>query len=141
LHALEEDVEAPSWGELKELVARGHEVWSHGVNHVQLHASTPSDVLEYEIVASRAILEEKLETAVRGYCPPVGHSVPPGALALISGTYEMAFGGRPSRVQTGGDLVQIPRSNIEASWPSAAVDLQLSRLGDAMSRVLEGVRS
>jgi hypothetical protein len=59
---------------------------------------------------------------------------------MIADTYELAFGSRPSRAPVGDDPYRIPRSNIEASWPTSAVDLQLSPIGDALTRVLEGVR-
>jgi peptidoglycan/xylan/chitin deacetylase (PgdA/CDA1 family) len=140
LHELDKDIEAPTWEELKAVVARGHEVWSHGVEHVQLTETTPAAVLEREIAGSKEILEQRLGTTVRGYCPPVGYSVPPRAVALIADTYELAFGGRPSHAAVGGDPLRIPRSNIEASWPWSAVGLQLSPLGDGLARALEGVR-
>jgi peptidoglycan/xylan/chitin deacetylase (PgdA/CDA1 family) len=141
LHTFDGDIEAPTWDELKAVVARGHEVWSHGVEHLQLREATPADVLQREIAQSKEILEQRLGSAVRGYCPPVGYSVPPRALAMIANVYELAFGGRPSRAPVGGDRFRIPRSNVEASWPSSAVGLQLSPLGDALARAVEGVRS
>ena len=141
LHELEEDIEAASWEDLRALVSRGHEVWSHGLDHVRLREDTPPDVLEREIVDSKAILERRLMTTVHGYCPPVSYTVPPDGLALISATYDLAFGGRPSRVPIQGDVLQIPRSNIEASWPWTVVEMQLSPLGDAMSRALERLRA
>lgn len=140
LHDQPKDVAAPSWDALRALVARGHEVWSHGVDHVQLLSDTPESVLEREIVESRVILERRLETNVRGYCPPIGYTVPPRALELIGRTYDLAFGGRPARVPIGGNPHQIPRSNIEASWPWSAVELQLSPLGDTLARTLAGIR-
>jgi peptidoglycan/xylan/chitin deacetylase (PgdA/CDA1 family) len=129
------------WADLRELAARGHEIWSHGVDHVQLRDDTPDDVLHREIVESKKILERQLGIPVRGYCPPIGYTVPPRALALIADTYELAFGGRPAPVSPHGDLHAIPRSNIEASWPRAAVELQLSPLGDALTHALERLRS
>jgi hypothetical protein len=39
------------------------------------------------------------------------------------------------------DVLQIPRSNIEASWPWAVVEMQLSPLGDALSHALERLRA
>jgi peptidoglycan/xylan/chitin deacetylase (PgdA/CDA1 family) len=140
LHERPDDVAAPSWNDLRDLVSRGHEVWSHGVDHVQLRDDTPDHVLEREIVESKAMLEQQLGTTVRGYCPPIGYTVPPRALALIDDTYDLAFGGPPSRVPTGGAAHQIPRSNIEASWPWSAVELQLSPLGDLLARTLARIR-
>jgi peptidoglycan/xylan/chitin deacetylase (PgdA/CDA1 family) len=141
LHNYPQDIAAPSWDDLRGLVERGHEVWSHGLDHLKLQGDTSDRVLESEIVESKAILERKLETTVRGYCPPISYAVPPRALALIANTYELAFGGPPARVPVGGSTHQIPRSNIEASWPRSVVDLQLSPLGDLLSRTLARLRS
>jgi peptidoglycan/xylan/chitin deacetylase (PgdA/CDA1 family) len=140
LHASEGDVTAPTWDELRELVARGHEVWSHGFDHVQLREDTAFEVLEREIVESKARLEERLGVPVRGYCPPISYTVPASALALIAQTYDYAFGGRPANVPRDVGVFRIPRSNIEASWPPDVVDFQLSPLGDFMSRALTQVR-
>jgi peptidoglycan/xylan/chitin deacetylase (PgdA/CDA1 family) len=140
LHDSEGDVSAPTWEALRELVARGHEVWSHGFDHVKLRDDTTGDVLEREIVESKVRLEERLGSPVRGYCPPIGYSVPASALVLIADTYDFAFGGRPSRVSRNVDRIRIPRSNVEASWPHDVVDFQLSPLGDVMSQALDRIR-
>jgi peptidoglycan/xylan/chitin deacetylase (PgdA/CDA1 family) len=141
LHAEREDIAAPSWDGLRDLVHRGHEVWSHGFDHLRLRADTSQDALHREIVSSKELLERQLGAPVRGYCPPMSYTVPPRALALISSTYELAFGGRPAPVPVGGDRFRIPRSNIEASWSRRAVAFQLSPLGDALTHALEGLRS
>jgi peptidoglycan/xylan/chitin deacetylase (PgdA/CDA1 family) len=140
LHDREGDVSAPTWDALRKLIARGHEVWSHGFDHVQLRDDTPVEVLEREIVDSKARLEERLGFPVRGYCPPIGYTVPASALALIEQTYELAFGGPPHGVPRRANPTRIPRSNIEASWPSDVVDFQLSPLGDLMSHALARMR-
>lgn len=141
LHERPDDIRAPTWNDLRALVARGHEIWSHGVDHMQLREDMPDALLHHEIVNSKSILERELGTPVRGYCPPVSYTVPHAALELIAAHYELAFGSRPARVQAGGDVLQIPRSNIETSWPWAAVALQLSPLGDGLTRSLEGRRA
>jgi peptidoglycan/xylan/chitin deacetylase (PgdA/CDA1 family) len=141
LHMVDGDVAPASWEELRAAVARGHEVWSHGVDHLRLGGGLSEAVLRREIVESKQLLESKLGTPIRGYCPPVSHDVPAAALALIRSTYNFAFGGRPAPVRIGGDAHQIPRSNIEASWPASAVAMQLSPLGDALSNTLARVRA
>jgi peptidoglycan/xylan/chitin deacetylase (PgdA/CDA1 family) len=141
LHDRQGDVAAPSWADLRELVARGHEIWSHGADHLQLHEDTPDDVLRREIVESKEILEDRLGAPIRGYCPPISYTVPRRARMLIEDTYELAVGGRPASIRPECDRHAIPRSNIEASWPRSAVDLQLSPLGDALSRSLARFRS
>lgn len=141
LHERPKDIAAPTWSDLRELIGRGHEVWSHGLDHLRLTEDTSDHVLAREIVESKLLLERHLGAPVRGYCPPVGHSVPERARSLIAATYDFAFGGRPARVPVHGEPHQIPRSNIEVSWPLSAVELQLSPIGDAASHVLDGLRS
>jgi peptidoglycan/xylan/chitin deacetylase (PgdA/CDA1 family) len=141
LHSRAGDITAPTWEKLRETVARGHEIWSHGVDHVHLQTGTPPDVLEREVAGSKKILEAQLGVTVRGYCPPMSYTVPPHALDSIAATYELAFGGPPAPVRAGVDRHRIPRANVEASWPLATVELQLSVVGDSLTRVLSGLRS
>ncbi len=140
LHERPDDIAPATWHELRALIRDGHEVWSHGVDHVRLSSDLAPAVLEREIVESKRILEERLDTIVHGYCPPISHDIPPTALALIRRTYQVAFGGPPAPVPRSGDPHRIPRSNIEASWPTSAVTLQLSPLGDLTSRMRARVR-
>jgi hypothetical protein len=141
LHVLGDDVVPASWDDLRAAVARGHEVWSHGTDHLRLDGGLSGAALEREIIDSKRLLEERLGTTVRGYCPPISHDVPAEALAVIRATYALAFGGRPAPVSIGGSAHQIPRTNIEASWPAAAVAMQLSPLGDLVSNTLARIRS
>jgi peptidoglycan/xylan/chitin deacetylase (PgdA/CDA1 family) len=140
LHALKDDLIPASWAELRESISRGHEVWSHGTDHVRLTNALSAAVLEREIIDSRRILESRLGSPIRGYCPPIAHDVPPAALALIRSTYELAFGGRPAAVSSAVDTHRLPRSNIEASWPTPVVAMQLSPLGDAVTNLLSRAR-
>ena len=140
LHDRPGDVAAASWDELRDLVRREHAIWSHGFDHRQLTTGLAADVLEREIRASRAVLEEQLGTQVPGYCPPVSYDVAaPEAERLIAETYELAFGGAQSRVVT-PDPLHIPRINLEASWPLDVVDFQLTRAGDLTSRLAARAR-
>lgn len=136
LHASDGDLTPVLWEELQDAISRGHEVWSHGTDHVRLTADLSEAALEREIVDSKRILENRLGSSVRGYCPPVSHAVPLRALALIRSTYELSFGGRPAPVRAGSDAHLMPRSNIEASWAASAVAMQLSAVGDAVTGLL-----
>jgi hypothetical protein len=140
LHAAEGDLVPVTWEELRDAISRGHEVWSHGSDHVRLTADLAESELRREIVDSKRTLETGLGSKVRGYCPPMAHDVPAAALVLIRSTYELAFGGRPRAVSPAGDTHRIPRSNIEASWPASAVAMQLSPLGDAMTSLRRRAR-
>jgi hypothetical protein len=135
LHVEQADVVPASWEDLRAAVSHGHEVWSHGTDHLRLVDGLSGAVLEREIIESKRILEARLGTTIRGYCPPIAHDVSPAAMTLIRATYDIAFGGRPAPVPIARSAHQIPRSNIEASWPRSAVELQLSPLGDAVSSI------
>lgn len=141
LHDRPGDVAAASWEELRAAVGNGHEVWSHGFDHIRLDRGTPPDVVSREIRESKEVLEAKLGAPIRGFCPPIAYDESsPAAEEAIASTYELAFTGRVAAASSARDLRHIPRTNIEATWPAAAVDLQLTRLGDAISRTAGQVR-
>jgi peptidoglycan/xylan/chitin deacetylase (PgdA/CDA1 family) len=133
LHAEPEDVTAMTWLQIEDLAARGHRICSHGFDHVVLDATADRALLEREIVESRALLETHLTgAAVTGFCWPGRsdrHAV--SASALIEETYTYSFGTqvRPLR---GGSNHHLPRINLEASWSTELVDLQLSGLLDGL---------
>lgn len=133
LHTEPRDVEPMTWDQLADLAARGHRILAHGFNHVVLTGSTPEQVLEREIVASRAYLEAHLpDVRIDGFCWPGrsdAHAI--RASKLIEQTYSYSFGTqvRPLRSGPPHDL---PRMNLEASWPADLVDLQLSGVLDGL---------
>jgi peptidoglycan/xylan/chitin deacetylase (PgdA/CDA1 family) len=70
------DLDAPQVGlmtadDLRAASAAGHEVGSHGANHLHLAGATPEQ-LQQETAGSRAALEELLQQPVRGFCFPYG---------------------------------------------------------------------
>jgi len=60
-----------TWEQLRELVAAGHEVQSHGMSHVQLTRCTDAE-LQNEVVSSKAELEQKLGIAIDAISIPNG---------------------------------------------------------------------
>lgn len=135
LHDHEGDVEAPTWDELRALVTRGHAVWSHGYEHVELDPTTCPAVLEREIITSRHRLEQALGMPVEGFCPPVSVArLGTDAERLIRSTYTYAFAGTPGPLRAPVDRLRLGRTNIEASWEPSVIDFQLSPLGDKSVR-------
>ena len=60
-----------TWAELKEMAQSGHvAIASHSVHHQ--HLLTPGLDLDLEIVGSKRMLEEKLQTSVRTFVYPLG---------------------------------------------------------------------
>lgn len=56
---------------LRELVAMGIEIGSHGMRHVHVPA-LPPDGVEDELLHSRELLESVIDTPVTGFCYPYG---------------------------------------------------------------------
>ncbi len=59
------------WGELRELMQSGWEIGSHSLNHDYLPALSDQQ-LRHDLVASRQILEDNLQAAVRHLSLPFG---------------------------------------------------------------------
>jgi peptidoglycan/xylan/chitin deacetylase (PgdA/CDA1 family) len=57
--------------DLREVIARGHEVGSHGDSHVRL-AGASSEVLDAEVAGSRAAFAQLLGVPPRSFCYPYG---------------------------------------------------------------------
>ena len=58
-----------SWGQVKDLAARGHEIGNHSWSHRQLVKCTPEELAE-EIERNRTVLTEKLGVAPLTFCYP-----------------------------------------------------------------------
>jgi peptidoglycan/xylan/chitin deacetylase (PgdA/CDA1 family) len=61
-----------SWGNLKELINRGHEIGSHSYSHPMLNDCSNYD-LEREIIISKNMLESRLGAHVTSFCYPNGN--------------------------------------------------------------------
>lgn len=79
-----------NWEELDEMVASGLvEVGSHSFEHRRLRSTTPSPVLDTEIVESRRVLEDRLGRPVELFCYPNGDA-PDAACERVAETYRAA---------------------------------------------------
>jgi peptidoglycan/xylan/chitin deacetylase (PgdA/CDA1 family) len=99
--------------ELRELVAAGLEIGSHGSTHAPL-TTEDGDVLRREIVDSRASLEAELETSVGSYALPYGAAPSAPARALLAKTYSAVCTTRPAVVDAAHDPLALPR--VDASF-------------------------
>lgn len=88
------------WDELRTLDPGLITIGSHSMTHAMLHSATAEEA-EYEVAASRATLESKLDRAVAHFCYPAGH-IGPVAEAVVRRTY------RTSVTVTTGTLPPIP---------------------------------
>ena len=122
----DEDITAMTWEQARGLVTRGHRIASHGCAHVPLSGELPRAVVEREVVESRRLLEARTETAVEGFCWPV--RAPADIDPLIAATYDYALAGSSRSLRPPHHLHRIFRTNVEVSWSSRLVDLQLARM-------------
>lgn len=135
-HSQHDDLYGMTWPQLRDLVQLGHRVCSHSSSHMVLRRDTSPAVLRAEIVDSRARLEEEISAMVDGFCWPVHRDT--GALAaqeLVAATYTYALLAESRPLRRGHDPLEIYRTQIEASWPFDAVELQVSGVHDAIAYV------
>jgi peptidoglycan/xylan/chitin deacetylase (PgdA/CDA1 family) len=97
------------WGELRELMQSGWEIGSHSLNHDYLPALSDQQ-LRHDLVASRQILEDHLQTSIRHLSLPFGRG--------DRRVYQMAkqAGYESVSILGGSDLnLQAPQSAIRNS--------------------------
>jgi peptidoglycan/xylan/chitin deacetylase (PgdA/CDA1 family) len=133
LHLTEAETRPMRWEQIADLGARGHRICAHGFDHVVLDGETDDATLGREIVDSRARIQERVPgLAVDGFCWP-GRSprTPTAAGALVQQRYSFSLGTQARRFR-GGRQHDLPRVNVEASWPLELVDFQLSGILDGV---------
>lgn len=93
---------------VRAVAAAGHEVGSHTLTHADLRGADPA-TLRREVGDSRRVLEDLLQTEVRGFCYPWGHFDAAAADAARAAGYDHAC-------VTGdflpGDRFTLPRSYV-----------------------------
>ena len=84
-----------TWGDIKAVVAAGHEVGSHTCSHMRLSDITIRQRLEHEVIDSKARLEQMLGMAVTHFAFPFGNlkSINPEALSLARKHYQFVHSG------------------------------------------------
>jgi peptidoglycan/xylan/chitin deacetylase (PgdA/CDA1 family) len=118
-------------GTLRELVAGGFELGSHGTAHLPLEqADGDEELLRREIVDSRLALEELLGCPVRWFAHPYGSPPGPRGRALIEGNYTGACAHGLRTVQTGDDRYALPR--VDAHYLRRPALLRRALEGDAL---------
>ncbi len=101
------------WGELRELLQAGWEIGSHSLNHDYLPALSDQQ-LRHDLVASRQILEDNLQTPVRHLSLPFGrgdHRVYQMAGEAGYESVSILGGGKPSTGNSQSPIVN-PKSKI-----------------------------
>lgn len=72
--------------DVRAAAAGGHEVGSHGSNHIRL-AGASAEALLHEVAGSRSLLEETLQEPVHGFCFPYGSFDPAAVRAVVDAGY------------------------------------------------------
>lgn len=113
-----EDTSAMSWDDVRQLIAKGHEVGCHTLTHtLNIRNSTPANS-EQEIVKSKTILEKELNAAVESFCSINNTLMSVGSFekALIQKNYRFHFTTLPGSNAADKDPLFIRRRNVEAYW-------------------------
>lgn len=87
--------EVASWAILKDIVARGHTIGSHGLTHEYLSGFSEQR-LKHELVCSRTILEDQLAQPVRSISMPGGRWNRNVMRACLEAGYQDAFTSAPN---------------------------------------------
>lgn len=75
-----------TWEQARELVTLGHEVGSHGAEHLAVRRLTEAQ-LRVQVHDSKARLEDELQAPVRYFAPPFGYGTPGLPAALTAAGY------------------------------------------------------
>jgi peptidoglycan/xylan/chitin deacetylase (PgdA/CDA1 family) len=106
--------------ELRELVAAGFEIGSHGATHAPL-VNGGTRFLEEEIVESRSALETALGTQVCSFALPYGATACAEAQSLLASTYTAVCTTRPAVVNDATDPLALPRVDANFARSSSRV--------------------
>ncbi len=109
---------ALSWGDLSRLDGR-HEICCHTWNHRRLSATLSGRELEHEIIDSKRRLEQGLGHEVRAFTWVGGEEwaySQPAADVIRAAGYEIAFMTNNAVIRPHDELLQIQRTNVEASF-------------------------
>jgi len=132
-HLDDPDLRSLTWDEIRELIARGHQIACHSYTHCVIDANTPREVLVREILGARDALRARLPgVPIEGFCWPVNFDEQAiVAEDIVRANYQYALCGGSMPLFRGYDPFRIHRTNIEASWPLEVIDLQFSGAIDA----------
>lgn len=119
------------WPELRDLVARGHEIGCHTFTHAHLGPESRFDLQE-EVVRSRRVLSETLGIAIDSFCFTYGGAECYSKVSLteVSKHYEFAFHNFPSAISPGNHPLSLGRIPFEPQWSIEVAKFRISGLMD-----------
>lgn len=127
---------AMSWAELRDLHRRNHVIGCHTRTHRRMSPGLPDAVLEYEICAGKALLEESLGSTCDCYCWVGGEEwtyTADAARAIRSAGYRYSFTTNSFPVTRAANGHRLDRSNVESEWSLARASFELCGLQDVRS--------
>ena len=119
--------------ELNELIRAGHIVGNHTATHHRMRECDTNEILTYEIVESKKILENMLNVNIDIFCWCGGeeeHYTSKAYKMIKSAGYMYGFMTNSYPVTSDTDRMKIQRINVEDSWPIHLVKFQVSGFMD-----------
>lgn len=121
-----------SWNEIAEL-NKNHIIGCHTLTHCRLFSSLSKEKLKQEIINSKEILENKLNSKNDIFCWVGGEEETYTAKAakyIREAGYRYSFMSNNKIILPGINRFQLQRTNIEADWPLSLVKFYLSGIMD-----------
>ncbi|MCP9485229.1 MAG: polysaccharide deacetylase family protein [Gaiellaceae bacterium MAG52_C11] len=119
--------------ELAALAAQGFEIGCHGMTHAPLVSGSDAELID-ELVASKELLEQVVESPVEAYAYPYGAIPTSAARRLVEATFGSAWTTATGYAELGSDLHAAPRVDAHYLRRTAAFDRALK--GGSGSRLL-----
>ncbi len=105
-------VKPMSWEQVKQLHQLGATIGSHCKYHICCHGNQNIDEVEKQIVESKTILEEKLNSECEFFAYPNGDFTESSNLHVMNAGYKMGFSVQKKRVGPQNDLAVMPRIGV-----------------------------
>jgi peptidoglycan/xylan/chitin deacetylase (PgdA/CDA1 family) len=125
---------ALSWEEIRELDKR-HVIVSHTRNHVRLRSGLQKEILNKEILGSKADLEQKLGHEIKCFGWVGGEMASydrTAAKCIREAGYHYAFMTKCGPILQGTYRHQLHRTFLDSDWPKGIVQLHLSGILDML---------
>ncbi len=128
------------WGQVKELLARGHEVGGHGRTHCELAGLEPTE-LDQEIAGCRRDLEGETGRSPSFFCYPRGSENPRVRSRVASSGFEAALTVYPGANVPGCDPLALRRTEISGDDDLEDFRMKLRGGYDNLHRMIQAVRA
>lgn len=129
LEKFPEDFLPMAWGDLEKLYKIGHRVGSHTMSHT-LRREDDAAKSEVEIIESKKVIEQKLNTAIPYFCSINNTALSVGKVQeeMINSTYKFHFTTYYGLNKPVADPKRIQRINVESYWSVGEICYSLGRL-------------